>query len=210
VTTTEGRTLGTATSVGGAGVTVWFSIFYPNPLKYTDPDGKKLNLYFFVAKVTENESGGRTANGFMIVYNTDTKQSFMIDNVVSGGKGINVATNKSEHAPFGTYDILETTSEGKLYQRLEAQDNKYGDDKATFNDQNENSLIRLHYRGSGLTWGCVSIPDEDAAKILTEMDSTSTTKVNVDSKSRNPLKRLFKETQIKYGELKIIDATGEN
>jgi hypothetical protein len=37
---TGGRTLGTATSVGGAGATVWFSVFYPNPLKYTDPDGR--------------------------------------------------------------------------------------------------------------------------------------------------------------------------
>jgi hypothetical protein len=37
---TGGRTLGTVTSVGGAGAVVWFSVFYPNPLKYTDPDGK--------------------------------------------------------------------------------------------------------------------------------------------------------------------------
>jgi hypothetical protein len=51
VPTTGGRTLGTATSVGGAGAVVWFSVFYPNPLKYTDPDGNAdrmgvdLNLY---------------------------------------------------------------------------------------------------------------------------------------------------------------------
>jgi hypothetical protein len=37
--TIGGRTLGTATSVGGAGATVCFSVFYPDPLKYTDPDG---------------------------------------------------------------------------------------------------------------------------------------------------------------------------
>jgi hypothetical protein len=40
VSTTGCRTLETATSVGGIGATVCFSIFYPNPLKYTDPDGR--------------------------------------------------------------------------------------------------------------------------------------------------------------------------
>jgi hypothetical protein len=38
--TTEGRTLGTATLVGGGGATVCFSVFYPDSLKYTDPDGR--------------------------------------------------------------------------------------------------------------------------------------------------------------------------
>jgi hypothetical protein len=145
----------------------------------------------------------------MTVYNNDTKNVLWIDDVVSGGIGNNILRNNSEHAPFGVYDILNTTREGKLYQRLEALDNKYGDDIVNFKGQTEHSLIRLHYAGSGLTWGCIAVADEQAKEILAEMDNTTTRTVLVNSKYGNAILRLLfpKEPQTKYGELRVVDLT---
>lgn len=72
------------------------------------------------------------------------------------------------------------------------------------------SLLRLHYAGQGYTWGCVSIPNKYEEKTLTELNNTSTTTVEVQSK--NFIGRTFgiKEVQTKYGELKIIDLTYTN
>jgi RHS repeat-associated protein len=178
-----------------------------NPVKYVDPDGRILRITFFVTEIIKNEDGGRTATGFMTVYNTNTRKTFRIDNVESGGLGPTSDTRNSEFAPFGTYDILETTPnhEGALYQRLEAHDKNYGDDKVSFKGQKNHSLIRLHYKGSGSTWGCISVKDEDAKEILEEMNNTNTARVEVNSKSRNPRKWFSKESQIKYGELTIVD-----
>jgi RHS repeat-associated protein len=184
-----------------------------NPVKYVDPTGKELRINFFVTEITENTEGGRTAKGYIIVSNMDTKKSFRIDNVASGGQGRSDFAKRSEPAPFGTYDILDKTpghGDG-LYQRLEAHDGNYGDDKIDFEGQNEHSLVRLHYAGSGATWGCISVPDDDAEKIQVEMENTSTSKVHVDSKSTYKIKRFFfpRESQTKYGEIRVIDLTSQ-
>jgi hypothetical protein len=181
-----------------------------NPVKYVDPDGEELRINFFVTEITKNTKGGRTATGFIIVVNIDTKEFFRIDNVVSGGIGYDAKTSRSEPVPFGTYDILERTpGHDGLYQRLEAHDGNYGDDKVNFKGQNEHSLIRLHYSGGGATWGCISVPNKDAERIETEMKNTSTGEVLVDSKSSHRIKQLLfpKENQTKYGELQVIDLT---
>jgi hypothetical protein len=48
---TWSKTHETATSIGGAGAVVCVSIFYPNPLKYTDPDGRDI----FDSSMTEDD-----------------------------------------------------------------------------------------------------------------------------------------------------------
>jgi hypothetical protein len=184
--------------------------FGGNPLKYTDPDGNELEIAFYVKNIVRNELGGSKAEGSMSVYNSNTKNTFWIDNVISGGVGRTDEENGNTHVPFGTYDILETRIDGALYQRLEAQDGEYGDDVVSFKKANDHSLIRLHYRGNGLTWGCISVENDGATKIMAEMENTETGMVLVDTKFENKILRrlLPKEPQIKYGELRVVDLTG--
>jgi hypothetical protein len=63
---------------------------------------------------------------------------------------------------------------------------------------------------SGTTNGCVSFPEEYADKLANEFYKTSTTWVEVDPKVQTEIKKKlwFTETQEKFGELIIIDATG--
>ncbi|MEJ6950989.1 hypothetical protein [Natronospora cellulosivora (SeqCode)] len=162
--------------------------------------------------ITTTPAGGKTASGHMDVTNMDTEESFRVDDVKSGGLVWGELDDSNYYAPFGTYDILEHTHPDnpligyKLYHRLEAQDTNYGDDKVYFEDQDqaEREHLRLHFTGSGTTYGCVMVPNTCAEKILDELNNTRTSTVTVNSKSRNPFKRY--EEQIKYGELHIIDA----
>ena len=185
-----------------------------NPVKYVDPDGKKLEISFYVKAVVKNSAGGTTATGYMTVYNTNTKDSFIINNVKSGGLigGDNESSDK--HAPFGTYDILGSTKKDRVFMRLEANDNHYGDDKVNFPNQEEHSEIRLHDIGSGTTYGCISVPEDGIKKIGIELKNTSTSLTSVETKyvERKYIGSFAKklkpyEIEKKYGELKVIDIT---
>jgi hypothetical protein len=181
-----------------------------NPVKYTGPDGRELRIVFYVTNIIQNEFGGKTARGIMSVYNTDTKNTLWIGNVVSGGIGNTALRAGSEHASFGIYDILQNTrKDGRLFHRLEALDSNYGDDIIDFDGQNRNSEVRLHYTGRGLTWGCIAIPDEYEEKVLSEMSNTTTGTVVVNTKYEEAMARFLlpKERQIRYGELKVVDFT---
>jgi hypothetical protein len=180
-----------------------------NPVKYIDPDGKMMRIIFYVTEIIKNEKNGRTAKGYMSVHNTTTEHSFTIKGVVSGGVSSFIGTNDTKHAPFGKYDILQSTRDGVFYYRLEAQDNKYGDDFVDFEGQEVHGLIRFHPPGGGTTHGCVMFPEEYSDKMAEEFYKTSTIWVDVDTKIENEtLRRVFsRETQEKYGELTIIDAT---
>jgi hypothetical protein len=178
-------------------------------VKYVDPNGEKIQAAFYVTSVVKNSTGGTTAMGHMVVYNTTTKNYFLIFDVKSGGTISGNQTSSSKHIPFGTYDILGSTKKGKFYMRLEACDNHYGDDKANFPGQEEHSLLRFHNVGSGTTIGCVSVPDEDAGKIEIELRNTSTFSVLVETKYTRWFAQKLKpyEFEKKYGELKVIDTT---
>jgi len=95
----------------------------------------------------------------------------------------------------------------KGHYRLEALDSKYGDDKVAGTNQ---SLLRLHETGSGQSFGCVSIiGDESREAIDSLLSRTSTSKVAVDSKSRNPLKWGSKEPETRYGSVEIVTGNAQ-
>ena len=185
----------------------WFSYVGNNPVNFIDPWGLEVEMVFYVTDIKDNGRGGKTATGVITVSNKSTGNFFVITDVKSGGIGSerDPKTFKSQPIPFGEYDILETTHENRLYQRLEAKDNNYGDDEVTFKGQPQHSLLRLHYAGSGLTWGCVSIPTKDEKRVQAELHNTTTTTATVKSKSKNPFKRT--ELQTDYGNLSVRDST---
>jgi RHS repeat-associated protein len=180
-----------------------------NPVKYTDPDGKELRITFFVTEITENEKGGITARGYLTVHNTTTGHSFIVEGVFSGGITGLTIPNDTKHAPFGKYDILQSTHEGRFYYRLEAADSNYGDDYVNFEGQEEHSLLRFHPQGGGTSLGCVAFPQEYLDQMTEEFYKTSTTWVDVESKTKGTSwKALLRwEAQEKFGELTIVDAT---
>lgn len=142
--------------------------------------------------------------------NLDTNEMLHIPDVMSGGMSGN-EENNTHNAPFGNYDILERvdTHPGfDLFHRLEPIDSKYGNDIADFpdNKNGEQGTLRLHKKGNGVTYGCVSIPEEYESAVLNMFESTSKSKVSVNTKYRNPFKKFFKPTEdlTKYGTLKII------
>jgi RHS repeat-associated protein len=182
-----------------------------NPLNLVDPDGNMVTLKFYVQKIVPTGAGGQTAIGFIVGRNDDTGQSFIVKDVRSGGIG----DKESNNAPFGKYNILDRVkghdgSDLSSYNRLEAVDGNYGDDEANFPGQPDGYTIRIHPKGSGSTFGCVSMYDEKGSnKFAKELNVTSKGVSFVKNKSMNPFVKgiLPWEPQTKFGTLEIIDAT---
>ncbi len=113
----------------------------------------------------------------------------------SGGKPI------GQPIPEGDYDILEQAKKPDFY-RLEAKDVPYGNDKQEKEGRTE---LRLHR--PGMTYGCIAAKDSTEWKgVKSVIDSTKTSTVEVDSKSRLPsfLGGASKEKLKKFGTLKVI------
>ncbi|MER2491047.1 RHS repeat-associated core domain-containing protein [Catenovulum sediminis] len=144
-----------------------------NPYKFIDPDGREVRAIY--------------NSGQLSVYDQDTKKRIVIS-AESGGKPF------GKPIESGKYDIL-SHPDGDFF-RLEPKDDNYGDDTHEKTGRDE---FRLHR--PGLTIGCIAATDSkewDSVKDV--LNSTSTSKTEVDSKSRNPLAS-DKEPSTKYGEL---------
>jgi hypothetical protein len=170
------------------------------PVNYIDPIGLQVKIYVIIETRTPTiifgTRTGTTAEGTIIAQDSDTGKT-VTARFFSGGK------DHGEPIPNGEYDILSPN--GKGHYRLEALDQHYGDDKVQGTNQGE---LRLHGKGSGRNYGCISIIDDVAWAEIDEMLSKTTiTYADVDSKSRNPFKRDQKETLIKYGSLSVVDIT---
>src|SRR5690554_6119579 len=89
--------------------TNWYQYVSGDPVNLWDPLGLTVQINYNVTEITVNEVGGETASGFIVVINTDTGNSFDIEDVKTGGLGFGGSTHRSKPAPFGSYDILEHT-----------------------------------------------------------------------------------------------------
>ncbi len=150
-----------------------------NPYRYVDPDGREV------------ESTYSKSKGIVTTTDLDTGVTVTME-AESGGKPFGAPIEN------GNYDILDHPDKNKL--RLEANDSNYGND---IHDPTGRDLFRLHEPGR--TVGCI------AAKCTDEWESTrdvvrntSSTTVEVNSKSRNPFAPK-KETVKKFGTLKVTE-----
>lgn len=173
--------------------------------RITIPAGKQIQMEFHVQEIVDGQTEGHTAKGHLIFENKITGKTIKINEVYSGGLSI------GEPIPFGDYSILKSTHGNDiLYHRLEAQDSHFGDDIINFEGQTEHSNVRLHERGSGLTFGCISIPDDDVENgsiILDELNNVDAKLVHVDlfASKNSIINFLFKEEQKQFGEMHVID-----
>ena len=161
-----------------------------NPVKYTDLDGNTVTAVATITSITEKPLGF-TAKGSVTFTDDQTGESITA-NFFSGGIPYGLPT------PIGSYDILQPTKEG--HYRLEAKDDKYGDDKVSGTDQ---SLLRLHEKGRGNTMGCISIEDDsDWEKVNNLLENTDKSETTVKSKSRNPFAQKTEQLD-NYGTLTV-------
>ena len=161
-----------------------------NPVRYTDPDGNTVTAVATITSITK-KTFGYTAKGTITFTDDQTGESITV-NFFSGGipHGLPI--------PIGSYAILQPTKEG--HYRLEARDDKYGDDKVSGTDQ---SLLRLHERGRGNTMGCISIEDNsDWERVNNLLENTEKTDTTVKSKSRNPFAPKTEQLD-NYGKLTV-------
>jgi len=171
-----------------------------NPIRYVDPDGNEVKIYVVIESLMPSYIGpfrsGTTARGTIVATDTETGET-VTGKSFSGGKPY------GDYAPEGSYDILTPNKDG--HYRLEAHDSHYGDDKVEGTDQ---SLLRLHETGRGRSMGCVSVEGDDTWAAIDDLLSrTTTSSVEVESKSRNPFKTDRTDTETRYGSLEIIYAT---
>jgi RHS repeat-associated protein len=138
--------------------------------------------------------GGKFSNGaqtgaFQYLFNElsgsfdkRTNKLTLMEN--DSGKLISVAafsggTLGAEAIPDGEYDILNFKDNKNRY-RLESRDGSYGDDTHTGTGRTE---FRLHPRGVGINFGCISANDANSwGAISGALQTTATTSVSVISK----------------------------
>ena len=175
-----------------------------NPVKFVDPDGEKVKITVVITRI-ENKSFGSIGTGTITVVDEDKKLE-KTAKITSGGKPY------GDPIPEGDYTVLHFPNEG--FFRLEAMDESYGDDVASFDKDNERSQLRLHWRGRGHTMGCVSVDDDnDWQEINSIIKGTDTEMDNVDTKSKlDMFLSLFgigegKEEIINYGTMKVSHKT---
>lgn len=131
-----------------------------NPVKYTDPDGREVDVTFEVTSY-EKTSDGWTAHGKLTLTDRDTGESVTV-NAYSGGRGV-AEDGVSLPISLGEYEILTSTSIG---YRLEAKDSNQGNDLIDGTSPAQGNL-RLHAPGGGLSYGCIGVATVDAAKTRT-------------------------------------------
>lgn len=153
-----------------------------NPVTNTDPDGREV-------RATYNKKTGTVA-----VVDVDTGVVVTM-RAVSGGRPFGAPI------PSGTYDILDHPNPNKF--RLEARDSHYGDD-STGSGGPERTELRMHHKGLGITTGCIAAVDNGWIAVRKLLEGTSTSEVNVDSKSLNPF---ASDTEVvkKFGEIRVVD-----
>ncbi|MBU0946940.1 MAG: RHS domain-containing protein [Proteobacteria bacterium] len=150
-----------------------------NPYRYVDPDGRE---------VTSNYDKEK---GVVTTTDLDTGTTFTMQ-AESGGKPYGKAIEAGE------YDILNHPNQD--FVRLEAKDKKYGND---IHDSTNRSKFRMHKPGN--TVGCIAAKDMKGwVETRDLIRNTSSTTVEVDSKSRNPFASK-KETIKKFGTLTVTD-----
>ena len=91
-------------------------------MKYTDPDGRELDVTFEVTSY-EKTNDGWAAHGKLTLMDRDTGESVTV-NAYSGERGV-AEDGVSFPIPLGEYEILAPTS---ICYRLEAKDSNQGND----------------------------------------------------------------------------------
>jgi hypothetical protein len=183
-------------------------------VEITDEHNKSYDLRvigsaFAVAAITSIETlsrGRQTARGFFTITNYKDR---VMATFVSGG--IPVGRNI---IPW-LYDILQKTPRG--FYRLEPIDNNYGDDRLEGTRQ---SLVRLHWYGSGNTTGCISIINDKDWKAIDKLILSSITSIvttlNIlhitlpGGRVLGRIRREGTEEQVRYGLLHVIENLGHN
>ena len=141
-----------------------------------------------------------TARGIFTITNAKER---VVTNFVSGGIPV------GKNVPPGDYDILQKNQKG--FYRLESRDTNYGDDIIEGTDQ---GLIRLHHRGSGRTFGCISITDDNDWEKIDKIIQESVSTLVTVKQMRNypvPFFGIFSfdkhatEALVKYGTLRVMN-----
>lgn len=163
-----------------------------NPIKYTDPDGREVDIIFEITDY-EKTHDGYTAFGKLTVTDQDTNESVIV-NAYSGGRG-RASDGVSLPIPLGEYEVLEPT---KIGYRLEAIDSNKGNDIID-GTKPEQGNVRLHRPGSGLSYGCIGVATQEEWEQVKDMISNTRKSVSKVDKWRG----LSSTTVVKYGNLVV-------
>jgi hypothetical protein len=181
--------------------------------------GGKYVAAAIIGGVASKLGGGKFENGALtaafghlfnevdVTYDKRTGTLSILDRETGGSFTAKVFSGDPTHGAIedGQYDILSYKNRSDRY-RLEPLDSVYGDDIHNATGRNE---FRLHPRGFGINWGCISAADGSSwSTIEGALQGTSTSVVDVISKpNRFGVGGGQAEQATKFGTLRVFSST---